>query len=406
VKSTRDIVRIGAACIGAIALAGIAAGARAEGTTAPTFKYADGVVANVDFSAKSLEIHPAIGDNVTVFVTSSTRFSRDGGSDPSPHPKPHTQAETPPDPASFIGLYVRAQYDPSTFAASTIWLRPATPLQGEGTVHSASDTGLSVDLADGRSFMLALDGNTVCRLDGQPVPGHALSQGDPVSFTFFLKPTENLATLVFARTPAPLTFGGLFVPAVQANTFGVQRGSKSLTFTVDDKTVITIGDKPATLADFKANQYVGVSYRADGSVFVAIKLIGQGPSTGDSGGGGGAGKPNTHPNQGPNNGDNKGGNSGPHDGENKGGNTGPNNGPTTDPNTGAAGGGGGAGKTTNPTQPDESHPAMEAALKALEQAKFYLQHAARDFKGHRAAAQDLTDKAIAEVLAGLATDNK
>ena len=45
----------------------------------------------------------------------------------------------------------------------------------------------------------------------------------------------------------------------------------------------------------------------------------------------------------------------------------------------------------------EKHPELARALKALERAKMDLQKADRDFGGHRAKAQQLTDEAMREV---------
>src|SRR5947209_2357753 len=52
----------------------------------------------------------------------------------------------------------------------------------------------------------------------------------------------------------------------------------------------------------------------------------------------------------------------------------------------------------------EKHPELKKALHNLEQAKRNLQNAARDFKGHRAKAEQLTDEAIREVHAAMDAD--
>ena len=54
----------------------------------------------------------------------------------------------------------------------------------------------------------------------------------------------------------------------------------------------------------------------------------------------------------------------------------------------------------------ERHPEMVRALRALERAKDALQHADRDFGGHREQALDLSNKAIDEVKAGIQSDKK
>ena len=54
----------------------------------------------------------------------------------------------------------------------------------------------------------------------------------------------------------------------------------------------------------------------------------------------------------------------------------------------------------------ERHPALVHALRALTNARAALQHANRDFGGHRAKAQALTDQAIQEVNAAIAFDRR
>jgi hypothetical protein len=352
-QSALRIARISAAWIGALTLAGAAVAARAEGTAPPSFKCIEGAVVMADFTAKTLTVHPTMGDNVTLMVGTTTRWGRGAAVFPAgPQPKPHTQAETPPNPDAYIGLYARAQYNPSTMVASYIWLSAPQALHAEGVVHSASATGLSLDLPGGSALQFALDGNTICHLDGQPVSGSALAQGDPVAVTFFLKPTENLSTMVMARTAPPRTFSGYLLPAVQdqaANSFSVKGGDKTLTFTTDDKTQFFLNDKPASFADLKSGQPVFVQYLADGSVFLARRVAQSQKSQG----------PSQH----------------------------------TSPGTGTS-----TGKTHEP------HPELVAALKALNEAKLHLKYAARDFGGHRAKAAGLTEQAISEVEAAISFD--
>lgn len=54
----------------------------------------------------------------------------------------------------------------------------------------------------------------------------------------------------------------------------------------------------------------------------------------------------------------------------------------------------------------ERHPDMRRARRALEVAKRQLEHAAHDFAGHRAKALELVNQAIAEIDAGLQSDQK
>ncbi len=56
--------------------------------------------------------------------------------------------------------------------------------------------------------------------------------------------------------------------------------------------------------------------------------------------------------------------------------------------------------------PPEPHPAIRAAIEALEKAKYDLQHAAHDFGGHRAEALEAVDNAIKQLHAALEYDKK
>jgi len=361
--SNSKIIRVTAAWIGAATLAGAAVAVHAEGTQ-PSFKTVEGAIAAVDFSAKKLVVHPAMGEDVTLFVGPTTRWSRgqersDARGVLMQQTRPKTQAETPPDPSAFIGLYVRAQYNAATFLVTYIGLTAPTPLRAEGVIHSASPTGLSVDLPGGRSMQFTLDVNTVCRLDGQPVSGGGLAPFEPVVVSFFLKPTENLATQVLARGAPPRSLIGLLLPAVPdaaPNSFSVKRNNVTLNFTVDDKTGFFINDKPASFADLKPNQPVFVQYFADGSVFVARRVAqSQKPA------------PVTEPK-----------------------NTEPK---TTEPKTDPK-----KGKTHEPNRE------LVAALKALNEAKLHLKNAAGDFGGFRGKGAEATELAIKNLEAAIQFD--
>lgn len=52
----------------------------------------------------------------------------------------------------------------------------------------------------------------------------------------------------------------------------------------------------------------------------------------------------------------------------------------------------------------ERHPEVQAALRALQNAKSHLQEGAHDFEGHRAEALKLTDQAIRECQEALKAD--
>jgi hypothetical protein len=54
----------------------------------------------------------------------------------------------------------------------------------------------------------------------------------------------------------------------------------------------------------------------------------------------------------------------------------------------------------------EKHPAIHHAIKSLEEAKDYLQHAAHDFGGHRVAALKECDEAIKQLKQALQYDKE
>jgi hypothetical protein len=62
--------------------------------------------------------------------------------------------------------------------------------------------------------------------------------------------------------------------------------------------------------------------------------------------------------------------------------------------------------TPAPAGKHERHPKIHAAIKALEDAKVDMQKADHDFGGHRAAALDECDKAIAQLKLALQFDKK
>ena len=57
-------------------------------------------------------------------------------------------------------------------------------------------------------------------------------------------------------------------------------------------------------------------------------------------------------------------------------------------------------------QRTEKHPEIEAAIQALQKAKFHLEHAAHDFGGHRAEALKSVDNALAQLKLALQYDKK
>jgi type II secretory pathway pseudopilin PulG len=70
-----------------------------------------------------------------------------------------------------------------------------------------------------------------------------------------------------------------------------------------------------------------------------------------------------------------------------------------------------ASQTLGQTQPKqvqvkERHPAIRAAIAALEKAKYDLEHAAHDFGGHRAEALEAVNRAIVQLRKALEYDRK
>lgn len=54
----------------------------------------------------------------------------------------------------------------------------------------------------------------------------------------------------------------------------------------------------------------------------------------------------------------------------------------------------------------DEHPHMDAAKKALENAKAQLEQAVHDYNGHRAKALELVEQAIKEINVGIASEEK
>jgi hypothetical protein len=65
---------------------------------------------------------------------------------------------------------------------------------------------------------------------------------------------------------------------------------------------------------------------------------------------------------------------------------------------------GGAAAPATTQKKDDEHPHMDAAKKALENAKAQLEQAAHDYNGHRVKALDLVNQAIKEINEGIASD--
>ncbi|MGO8925662.1 MAG: hypothetical protein ACLQU3_02020 [Limisphaerales bacterium] len=65
-----------------------------------------------------------------------------------------------------------------------------------------------------------------------------------------------------------------------------------------------------------------------------------------------------------------------------------------------------AGATSPEHKGNERHPAIHRAIRALEEAKLALERAGHDFGGHRKAALEECDKAIAQLKLALQYDKK
>ena len=65
-----------------------------------------------------------------------------------------------------------------------------------------------------------------------------------------------------------------------------------------------------------------------------------------------------------------------------------------------------AGAATPQHKGNERHPAIHRAIRALEEAKLALQRADHDFGGHRKAALEECDRAIAQLKLALQYDKK
>ena len=66
----------------------------------------------------------------------------------------------------------------------------------------------------------------------------------------------------------------------------------------------------------------------------------------------------------------------------------------------------GAPAATRGGKRNEAHPRIHEAIKALDRAKYDLQHAAHDFGGHRAEALKAVDEAIRQLNVALQYDKK
>jgi hypothetical protein len=283
---------LGLAMLGAAALIGAAAPARAEEGTTPPFASVEGlVVAAADAGATTpatLTIHSAFSGDVVLTVDPNTHFRKAGGELDTPDEMPPTpgvpgaslQAAKSPSPTWFVGLFARATYDPSHVTLN-VFLSQPDPVLVNGVVDSATATDVVLDVKGRGKLDLTLGPQTAIRLDGLPSTGDKLAAGDLASALFWPSATDNEALRVDARTPPPPpalhfegTVAGIVMDAGGAPTgFTAARGSSSMSFQESSSTAYWLDGKAATAADLKTGDYVGVAYQADGSVNNALKVM-------------------------------------------------------------------------------------------------------------------------------------
>jgi hypothetical protein len=297
VRSTISTLRLGISLLGTVVLAGTALPAHADDLGSSPLAHFDGIVAAQ--TATSLQIHPPVGADVTLILTSTSQIQVDGkGADGPASPQtadvPPAPSNPAPDPTSFVGLYARAEYDPTSLDAIQIELTQPVPLHAEGVVHEASDKGFSLDLSDSQQqLVLTVGTDTVVRLNGRPATSDQLAPGDRAEVAFLLTPTENHALRVKAEMAPPRSFNGsVAAPGAggsSPDTFSASDGSTTLTFTVDTNTAIRINGKPASVTDLVAGQGVHVLYRERGGVLLALRVSAQKLKKVGKGAGGDAG---------------------------------------------------------------------------------------------------------------------
>jgi Domain of unknown function (DUF5666) len=297
VRSAISTLRLGISLLGTVVLAGAALPAHADDPGSGPLAHLDGIVAAQ--TATSLQIHPPVGADVTLNLTATSQIQVDGkGADgpasPTTTDLPPAPSDPAPDPTSLVGLYARAEYDPTSLDAIQIELTQPVPLHAEGVVHDASDQGFSLDLSGSQQqLVLTVGTDTVVRLNGRPATSDQLAPGDRAEVAFLLTPTENHALRVKAEMAPPRSFNGsVAAPGAgvsSPDTFSASDGSTTLTFTVDTNTAIRINGKPASVTDLVAGQGVHVLYRERGGVLLALRVSAEKLKKGGKGAGGKAG---------------------------------------------------------------------------------------------------------------------
>jgi hypothetical protein len=218
----------------------------------------DGVV--VAATDTTLLLHPPIGADVTLNLTEDTRFQQVGS---------HTADTAPPHPLA--GQYARARYDRNTLIAAQVVLTPPVPLPAVGLVGDTSPSGFSLTLRDGRILSLAVNANTVFRINGRPGSSTELATGDRAEVLFLLEGTANRALRVNVQLAPPRSFQGV-VTTNGGSTLSAKGRGGALSFQVDAHTAIRLNGKPVTLVELQPNQPVEVLYRARNGGLWALRV--------------------------------------------------------------------------------------------------------------------------------------
>lgn len=272
--------QLGLALLGAAALIGAAAPAQAEGSAASPLTSIQGLVtaaADAGAGPATLTIHSAFKDvaDVVLTVDANTHFRKAGGEVGPPDEMPPAGAAPlaakSPSLTWFVGLFARATCD-SSHAALDVWLSPPEPLLVNGVVDAASSASDLILAVKGRGTLdLALGPLTAFREDGLPYTGGQIPPGDLVSALYWPAAGGNEALRVDAHSPPPLHFQGVLAAMLTDDGgasvgFTATQGATTMTF-LDTSSAVWVDGKPATAADLKSGDYIGVSYRtgSDGS---------------------------------------------------------------------------------------------------------------------------------------------
>jgi hypothetical protein len=252
------VLRLSVTLMGAFCMMSTPNRALAAGISASARAQIDGVV--ISASDTTLQLRPPIGTSVTLTLTSETRLQWVGR---------HSAPGAPSLPEA--GQYARAQYDLNTLVATRVALGEPAPIPAAGLVKEASDMELSLTLPDGRILEVAVDAETIVRINGRPGSNGELAAGDRAMVLFLLEGAANRALRVNAVMAPPRSFDGV-VTISGANSFSAMGRGGSLTFQVDANTAIRLNGKPLGVSELKPKQPVQVLYRARGGSLLALRV--------------------------------------------------------------------------------------------------------------------------------------